>query len=89
MSNFMGGSAFAMARDIGEGYQSVTDRTFKKMTVPELTKLTHEMDRALRELRGSPASPDDMMALKARNRKIQRLNSAMMILRMHRQTSRR
>ena len=54
---FPGGSAYAMARDVGEGYLLVTERTFKTMTRSELDQIVFEMDRYLRELRGEPARP--------------------------------
>lgn len=84
MSSFPGGSAFAMARDIGEGYHSVTERTFQRMSRPDLDKLTFEMDRLLKEVRGNQPDLEDLPAVQQRNRKIQRLNTAMMILRAYR-----
>jgi hypothetical protein len=85
MSKFLGGSAFAMARDIGAGYHLVTERTFKGMQRSEVEQLRQELDKQLREARGSQVSLDDMNAVKARNRRIQRLNTAMMILRTYQQ----
>jgi hypothetical protein len=87
MASFLGGSAFAMARDIAEGYHVVTERTFKGFARPELDKIAFEMDKALREIRGEQPPLDDLAAVQARNRKISRLNSAMMILRTYRQKS--
>jgi len=84
MGNFPGGSAFAMARDIGEGFQAVTERTFLRMTRADLDKLTFEMNRLLSEVRGNQPDIDDLPAVQQRNRKIQRLNAAMMILRAFR-----
>lgn len=73
-----------MARDIGEGYQSVTERTFQRMTRADLDQLTFEMTRLLTEVRGNQPDIDDLSAVQQRNRKIQRLNTAMMILRTFR-----
>jgi hypothetical protein len=39
------------------------------------------MDRAMREIRSDQPPLDDIMALKVRNRKLQRLTSAVTILR--------
>lgn len=86
--SFLGGSAFAMARDISEGYHLVTERTFRSMNRAEVDQLAFEIDRLLREVRGAPAPLDDLMALKARNRKIQRLNTVIMVLRTYRQKRR-
>lgn len=79
-----GGSAYAMSRDIAEGYTLVTERTFKTLTPAELDKLVFEMDRFLRELRGDQPSLDDIPAIQLRNRRIQRINQAMLVLRSFR-----
>jgi hypothetical protein len=83
-----GGSAFGFARDIGEGYQTVTERSFKALTKPEMDALAFEIDRALREIRGEQAPLEDLVAIQARSRKIQRLNGALMMLRTYRQKAR-
>ena len=89
MMSFRGGSAFTMVRDIAEGYQLVTERTFRSMQRSEVDQLAPEIDRVLRGIRGTPAPLDDLMELKARNRKIQRLNTTMMMLRAYQQRTRR
>jgi hypothetical protein len=81
MGNFPGGSAYAMAKDIAEGYLLVTERTFQRLLVPDLDQLAFEIDRAMRDIRSEQPSLDDIMALKARNRKLQRLTSGLTILR--------
>lgn len=88
MGNFPGGSAFAMAKDIAEGYLLVTERTFTRLLVPELDKLGFELDRALRDIRGNQPSLEDLPAIQLRNRKIQRLNGALSMLRGYRQRRR-
>jgi hypothetical protein len=81
---FPGGSAYAMARDVAEGYLMVTERTFKTLTRSDLDQLSFEIDRHLRELRGDQPSLDDLPAIQARQRKMQRLNSALQMLRGYR-----
>jgi hypothetical protein len=83
-----GGSAFSFARDIGEGYQIVTERSFKNLTKGEMDALAFEIDRALREIRGEQAPLEDLAAIQARSRRIQRLNGALMMLRTYRQKTR-
>ena len=51
MANFLGGSAYAMAKDIAEGYVLVTERTYLRLLAPELDQLAFEMDRAMRDIR--------------------------------------
>ena len=77
MGNFMGGSAFAMANQIGEGYIMVTERTFARLLPPELDKLSFELDRLLRDTRGQQPDLADTQALQQRNRKISRLQSCL------------
>jgi hypothetical protein len=81
---FPGGSAYSMSRDIAEGYTLVTERTFRALTPGELEKLVFEMDRYMRELRGDQPPLDDIPAIQARNRRIQRINQAMLVLRSFR-----
>lgn len=81
---FPGGSAYAMARDVAEGYLLVTERTFKTLSRSDLDQLAFEIDRHLRELRGDQPSLDDLPAIQARQRKMQRLNSALQMLRGYR-----
>jgi len=88
MSKFIGGSAYAMARDIGDGYVTVTERTFKAYSRAEIEQLCFELDRYLRELRGSQCATDELPVVQARNRKIMRLNTANMISRVYQQKHR-
>lgn len=82
--SFPGGSAWSMAKDIADGYVMVTERTFKMLTRSDLDQLTFELERHLRDLRGDQAPLDDIPAIQARNRKIQRVNTAQMVLRSYR-----
>ncbi len=84
MAGFMGGSAWAMARDIAEGHVLVTDRVFARMSGAELEKLSFELTRRLREVRGEQPGLDDQQALQMRNRRIGRLKSALTVLRAFR-----
>jgi hypothetical protein len=84
VGNFPGGSAYAMAKDIAEGYLLVTERTFVRLAVAELDQLAFEIDRALRDVRGAQPALEDLAAIQLRNRKIQRLTSALSMLRGYR-----
>jgi hypothetical protein len=87
--SFPGGSAYSMARDVAEGFSNVTERTFRNLTPAELDQLTFEIDRHVRELRGENPASTDTAALQMRHRRIQRMNSALVVLRAYRQKSRR
>ncbi len=78
---FPGGSAYAMARDVGEGYLLVTERTFKTMTRADLNQVVFELDRYLRELRGDQPALDDQPAVQLRQRKMQRINTVLTMVR--------
>jgi hypothetical protein len=80
-----GGSAFGYSRDIAEGYQVVTERSFKGLTPPEMNQLAFEIERALRDIRAELPPQDDLLEIQAKNRKIQRLNGALMMMRSYRQ----
>jgi len=89
MASFLGGSAFAMARGIADGYHLVTERTFKNLSMGDVSALSQELDVALRDARSEQPPLDDLTAVKARNRRIQRLNTAFMILRSYQLKTRR
>lgn len=74
-----------MVQQIAEGFLLVTERTFKRMTRPELDKLAFEIDKRLREIRGeAPPPTEETLEIQKRNRRLQRLNSSLMMLRSYR-----
>ena len=88
MGNFSGGSAYAMVQQVADGYLLVTERSFQRLTRGELDGLGFEIEKVLREVRGTRAEPGDLQAVQQRNRKIQRLNTCRMMLRTFRQRRR-
>jgi len=62
-----------MVRDITNGHVQVTDRTFRRLTTAEIHKLTFEIERHTRELRGDQPDLSDINALRDRNQKLVRL----------------
>lgn len=85
MSRIIGGSAYAMAHQVSEGYVLVTERTFKGLTAHDLQQIGFEIEKLLKVLRGETPPADDHQALQARNRKIQRLTSCRTMLQSYRQ----
>jgi len=85
MSGFMGGSAWSMTRDIADGFVTVTERTYRQMTVAQMSQLGHEIERMLRELRGGATANETNAEMQSRQRRIQRLNSALTVMRAYRQ----
>ncbi len=78
--SFLGGSAFAMARDVSEGYILLNPVIMRKMTVAELQQLRFELDKVIRETRSFQPPQDDTMAQQQRNRKILRIQQAMLVI---------
>lgn len=89
MGSFLGGSAYAMASQISEGYILVTERTFQRMQLTEVDQLAFELEKRVREIRSEQPDLEDTMALQNRNRRLMRLNSATQMLQFHRQRRKR
>ena len=78
--SFLGGSAYAMARDISEGYILMNPTLMKKLTNPELQQLRFELEKNVRDARATQPPGDDVMAQQQRNRKILRIQQAMTMI---------
>jgi len=85
MASFPGGSAWAMAKDIAEGYLLINERTYRRFDAGQLEKLGFELERALREQRGEVVDVEDVQAVQQKNRKLSRLTGAITMLRSHQQ----
>ncbi len=72
-----------MARDIGGGFVLVTDRTLSRMSRAEIDKLSFEVERCLRDIRGAPSADLETLELQRRHRKMLKLGSAQRVLRAH------
>jgi len=79
----------AMVKDIAEGYIIVSEHTFKKFQPPDVQSFLTELDKLLREIRSVMTPPDDIEALKRKNRRLQRLNQAQTIVQAFRAKFRR
>ena len=80
MSNFMGGSAYAMAHDIAEGMILVNAGTFKKFAPAEMRQLLFELDKVQKETRAEQPPLDDTQAIQRRGRKLSRITAALQII---------
>ena len=76
---FLGGSAYAMVRDIAEGYIIATELTFRKFQPGDFQQFGFEADKLLREIRGNVPPTGDVDATQKRHRRMQRLQQAMTI----------
>ncbi|HEY7820116.1 MAG TPA: hypothetical protein VIG29_17975 [Vicinamibacteria bacterium] len=80
MANFIGGSAYAMATQIAEGYLLLNHTHLKKLTKGDLGTLQHEVNKVLMEARGNQPPLDDVQAQQHRNRRISRLTTAVTMI---------
>ena len=80
MGNFLGGSAYAMSRDIAEGFVLLNANLLKKFTASELAQLRQQLEKVQKEVRAEQASLDDIQAIQKRGRKISRISSALLVL---------
>jgi hypothetical protein len=88
MGVFMGGSAWAMASQIGDGFILVSDRTWARLGPGDLEKLAFELDKLLRETRSVQPALEDIQALQQKNRKVSRLTGALGQLRSYQMRTR-
>jgi hypothetical protein len=79
MSAFLGGSAYAMVRDIADGYIIASELTFRKFQPPDFQVFGFEADKLLREIRGNVPPTGDVDATQKRQRRMQRLQQALTI----------
>jgi hypothetical protein len=81
MGRFLGGSAYAMSREISEGYILISPNSLKKYSNLEIRELQRELEKIQREARAEQPPLDDLNAIKKKNRKIQRISSALLTIR--------
>jgi hypothetical protein len=72
-----------MAREIGEGFVLVTERTLARMSRAQVDRLSFEIERCLRDIRGAPSADLEALELQRRNRKMLKLTGAQRVLRAH------
>ena len=81
MPNVRGKSLKALTLDIAEGYVAVNP-IFLKLFVPDqLKEMYKEITKTQNDIRGERFPTNDLMAIRSRNLKLQRLHSASMIIR--------
>ena len=80
MGNFLGGSAYAMSKDIAEGYVLLNANLLKKFTEVELGQLRQQLVKVQKEVRAEQPPQNDVQAIQKRGRKISRISSAMLVL---------
>ncbi len=77
------GNPLGYARDIAEGNAPFSALQLKKMTPEDLKKLLANLNIALREVRTQSVADRDVDGMRRRAHKLQRLNSAVMLVETH------
>jgi len=80
MGNFLGGSAYAMSKDISEGFVLLNANLLKKFTLAELALLRQQLEKVQKEIRAEQPAQNDVQAIQKRGRKMSRISSAMLVL---------
>lgn len=75
------GSPKKYAEDVAEGLHIVNRATLKKFTPVEIQKILVGLDSVAKEIRSTPVDSGDYDGLKQKGMKMQRINSAMMVIR--------
>ncbi len=81
MPNVRGKSLRAIIRDVADGYVSVNPLFLKPFDSEALKEFYKELARVQIEIRSEKFPTSDILAIRARNLKLQRLYSAAMIIR--------
>jgi hypothetical protein len=81
MGTFMGGSAPAMANQVCDGYTLLTANSLKRLSLDQMQQLEFELDKRLRESRGTQVDLQDQQGLQLRNRRISRIEGQIRVLR--------
>lgn len=77
------GNPLAMARDIGDGFLSLSPTALKRYTPADLKIIHSSLQQVLRDARGEAVSTDDTEAMRRKNLRMQRLNQAIVALANH------
>lgn len=77
------GSPKKMAQDIADGFLMLSPPMLKGYTPADMKTILTNLAIVTRDLRGEQIPLEDVMALKARNMKLSRLNQAEVVIRSH------
>jgi len=80
MGYFIGGSPYAMANQLRDGYVLLNRIVLKKYSLRDLQVLKSELEKLLREVRSQQPPLEDIKAIKLRNRRMQKLISALSMI---------
>ncbi len=76
-----GKSMKAVANDVGEGYMTINPLVLKKFDKDMIKDLFEHLNKAMGAARNLAVPLNDMLALRQKNMKLQRLHNSIIILR--------
>jgi hypothetical protein len=74
------GNPKSLAMDIADGFVSLSPSTLRRYTPSDLKIIHSNLNLVLREVRGEVIPPEDLMGIKKKNLRIQRINQALLML---------
>jgi hypothetical protein len=74
------GNPLHLAREIGDGFQSLTPASLKKYTPADLKVISNSLQQVLRDTRGEAMPAGDAEATRKKSHRMQRLNQAIIML---------
>jgi len=86
---FVGGSAYNMVRDIAEGFILLSPVSLKKFESGDLGILLMELEKLSREVRGLNPPQEEVLEIQKKNRKLQRIAQAQMVVQSFRMKMKR
>lgn len=75
-----GKSLVAAAKDVANGFFTVNPLTLKKFTAEAIKALHHQLKKVQMEVRNERFDSHDVLAIRNRNMRLQRLHQAMTVL---------
>jgi hypothetical protein len=76
-----GKSMKAVANDVGEGYMTINPLILKKFDKDMIKELFEHLNKAMAAARNLPVPPNDLVAMRNKNMRLQRLHNSIIILR--------
>ena len=77
------GNPKKMAQDIAEGYITLSPPMLRQYNQNDMRTILNHLEMTIRALRQEKIPLEDVMAIKARNHKISRVNQTMVMLRAY------
>lgn len=74
------GNPVQFARDMADGYAMISPSSLKSLAVAEIKTIKQSIGIIQREIRAEQVSLEDVMAVKKKNMRLQRLNQALMLI---------